>query len=135
MNHKEMMQALIAGETLIVNGEGTNNYKIHLCPQTQAISDSNNNIISWLPGPLYEVSVVSRTININGFEVPEPLRIKPKKDTYYFKPALNNPQSPIRYRWRDDSQDHYNLNAGLVHLTKEAAVLHGIALLSFMKQK
>lgn len=78
-----------------------------------------------------------RTININGFEVPEPLREPPNNRTKYY--AVYIPPISFAELWwtgdEDDKDDRYYLDHGLIHLTKEAATLHREALLSFTKVK
>ena len=73
-----------------------------------------------------------KTININGFDVPEPVR-KPLayNDYYYVCDLRGNYQNSIR--WTDDCYDFEWLNLGVIHLTLEAAELHRQALLSFTK--
>lgn len=133
MNHREMMQALLNGDTLVVNNIG-DNYELHLCPKTQMIKDIGDITVCWIPHPNRDVTIKQRTININGFEVPAPLHTKPEDGTTYFKPSIKNAHVPVPFRWYGLKSDDDNLSAGLVHLTKEAAILHATALLSFTKQ-
>ena len=74
-----------------------------------------------------------KTININGFDVPEPVR-KPLayNDYYYICDLRSDRQNSVK--WTDDHYDLEWLNLGVIHLTSEAAELHKQALLSFMKQ-
>ena len=75
-----------------------------------------------------------RTININGFEVPEPYRGELKITGSYFTPYLSDPSDPfMKCDWGDDPEESELLSLGLIHLTKEAAILHAKALLSFTK--
>ena len=78
-----------------------------------------------------EYRLKPRTININGFEVPEPLRSVPSYGTPYFIPDMID---VLDVRWNNHSDDHRMLNAGIVHLTREAAEKHLEALLSFTKE-
>lgn len=81
-----------------------------------------------------------KTITINGYEVPEPLRVAPEEETIVYIPSLAtkdwgdapayNTDSftishPIPYRFK------VLLMEGICHLTQEAAELHAKALLSF----
>jgi hypothetical protein len=70
-----------------------------------------------------------KTININGFEVPEPMREAPKQGTEYCIPYLLG--QPETHCWYGSSIDKSLLKAGLVHATYEAADLHSKALRSF----
>lgn len=75
-----------------------------------------------------------KTININGFEVPEPCR----------EPLPNGQQFyicfyPIGFgylisRWSGDKDDMRWLKLGLIHSSKEGAALHSNALLSFTRR-
>jgi hypothetical protein len=71
-----------------------------------------------------------KTIIINGFEVPEPMRVRPAVDTTYFYPHLFS--GGVRtFSWEGDDMDERAFKSGLCHLTKEAAGLHLEALMSF----
>ena len=72
-----------------------------------------------------------RTININGFEVPEPVREPLETDTNYYCPHLASSELVSVSTWWDDGCDARRLKSGIIHLTKEAAVTHAKALLSF----
>ena len=71
-----------------------------------------------------------RTININGIEVPEPLREAPEIGSYFWVPNIPIP-SPYRLSWEGKEVDFLALRAGLAYRTKEAADTHGRALASF----
>lgn len=72
-----------------------------------------------------------RTININGFEVPEPLRVVPEVGVRVYK--VLTPY--IEYEsYIDGDDDRKMLKAGIIHLTREAAEKHLEALLSFTKE-
>lgn len=74
-----------------------------------------------------------RFIDINGHKVPEPLRVAPAYDTRYYVPDLVSNILFSAYLWQDDDFDNCWLKLGFVHLTKEAAISHAQALLSFTK--
>ena len=76
-----------------------------------------------------------KTININGFEVPEPVREPLELATSYYTPDLSAPEGYRIYTWSDINLDWKELNLGLIHLTKEAAILHSKALLSFTSKE
>lgn len=78
-----------------------------------------------------------RTININGHEVPEPLREAPEVGTQIFIVSLSS-QSRDRVapnRWSNCAVHSTWIDDGLIHLTREAAELHARALLSFTEAK
>ena len=74
-----------------------------------------------------------RTININGYEVPEPLRTAPAANTRCY--LVRGYIYPFEFRWEHlaSSRDAY-LKMGMIHLTKEAAELHSKALRSFTER-
>lgn len=74
-----------------------------------------------------------RTININGIEVPEPMREKPEDGTKYYMPMCDN---EVDFSvWQNSMSDNRWLSWGVCHLTREAAELHAKALLSFTKKE
>lgn len=75
-----------------------------------------------------------KTISINGFEVPEPLREAPVDGAkvYLVDLAISLEAKVMSYTYQSCIvANRLFLEAGLVHLTKEAAELHAKALLSF----
>lgn len=74
-----------------------------------------------------------RTININGIEVPEPMREEPEIGTYYYIASLTT--STYKFKWNNDVVDNEYFNYGLCQSTREAAKLHANALLSFTKKE
>lgn len=78
-----------------------------------------------------EYRLKPRTININGFEVPEPLRHEPSDGTDYYVLDMSEVSE---MKWTSDVSEHQWLKAGIIHLTREAAEKHLEALLSFTKE-
>ena len=74
-----------------------------------------------------------RTININGFEVPEPVREPLKDDQKYWLAGITS-GTPVAYWWCNDEADKKWLAAGLIHLTEDAAQIHIDAMLSFTRR-
>lgn len=72
-----------------------------------------------------------RTININGYEVPEPLRTAPCVGTTVYYPCLSKFSRVNCNKFWDTSVSDMLLESGLLHLTREAAEIHAKALLSF----
>lgn len=83
--------------------------------------------------PSYEYRRKPKTILINGFEVPEPVRDPLHYDQEYW---LANPteHTARKYEWEGDDVDLRWLAAGLIHLDKESAQIHIDALLSFTRR-
>ncbi len=75
-----------------------------------------------------------RTININGFEVPEPVREPLEYRQDYYMPSIAFDPGTDHHTWRGDKYDDEWLARGLIHLTKEAAETHAKALLSFTQK-
>ena len=75
--------------------------------------------------------IAPRTIRIGAFDVPEPYRGEMREGQGYFIPnicCISEFASGVR--WHGGKFDHIYLKRGLVHLTPEAAELHGKALAS-----
>jgi hypothetical protein len=75
--------------------------------------------------------VKPRTININGIEVPEPVREPLEEGTRYWTCGAG---VVVAYTWVSDASDKGLLANGWIHLTKEAAETHHRALISFTKR-
>lgn len=101
-------------------------------------SHSAEKWIACFENPVWDINRVYRrkqkTININGFEVPEPLREAPTKDTEYFCVNFLHTNLVSEWAWCNHDIEYEYLTKGLIHLTKEAAELHAKALLSFTKK-
>jgi hypothetical protein len=75
-----------------------------------------------------------KTININGFEVPEPVR-EPLEYPQEFYLVSTTTENLGSMRWGNHNEQQYRwLKQGLIHLTKENAELHAKALLSFTQK-
>ena len=79
-------------------------------------------------------NVSTTTININGYDVPEPVK-EPLEDgqLYHTASFLSNDGAPYVETWCNDTIDNQYLNDGLIHLTQENAEIHIKALKSFTK--
>lgn len=73
--------------------------------------------------------VKPKMILVNGFEVPEPMRVKTTCKTEYFVASVRNDGYFEQYCWFDDSSDKKWLSRGICHTTKEAAIAHAKAML------
>lgn len=76
-----------------------------------------------------------RTININGYEVPEPEREPLSPNEEYWIAALDSSILLATGVWTNHRVDNQALKRGLLHKTREAAIAHAQALLSFTEQK
>ena len=140
-NHKELFEALLAGETLIdrqfqlalLDGEIV--FSV-IDPQTGKLKSFQDNPekFYWL-GEVEKWQIKQKTININGFEVPEPVREVKDTDKSLFVVNIFKPENSIKFSILDQQGAAFRLalSQGLVHYTREAATLHAQALLSFTK--
>lgn len=76
-----------------------------------------------------------KTIRIGDIDVPEPLRVPPDEDTYYYTPCPSFAVVYERCLWDGGEFDLRQLENGLAHLTKEAAITHAKAIISLTKIK
>lgn len=87
----------------------------------------------WYTGGKYRIKPQPpKTININGYEVPEPLRCYPPKGTTVYSVSGAGPFG--RQCWIGDIYQRKLLVRGMLHDTKEAAELHSNALASFTQE-
>lgn len=68
---------------------------------------------------------------INGLEVPEPMRVEPKKHASYFVPDIDYSEMFYEESWDGHPEDIVRFKHGLVHSNPANAILHAKALLSF----
>ena len=78
----------------------------------------------------YEYRIRPNTIRIGEYDVLEPMREMPALGTTYYVVDTITPKSPRKYTWVGDTSDIGWLNRGILHSTRDAAVLHAQALLS-----
>ena len=78
----------------------------------------------------YEYRIRPNTIRIGEYDVPEPMREMPARDTDYYIACITTSGLYGVATWVCDAQDIEWFNLGVVHSTKDAAVLHAKALLS-----
>lgn len=124
LSPREVFEALLAGETL----QDVNNSKMQIRLDGDWVVDIATDDVIDDPTLLYW-KIKPKTININGYEVPEPVR-KPLGigTRYYLTDVCCRPRG---YAWNETEIDFEWLNSGIIHLTKEAAEIHRTALLSF----
>ena len=73
------------------------------------------------------------TININGYDVPEPVREPLKNGKEYYAASPHTRGKPYLYKWEDCEFDKHALKNGLIHKNKKAVKKHNRALMSFTK--
>ena len=82
-----------------------------------------------------EYTPPANTININGYDVPQPVREPLKMGTIYYVADPNTKGEPIYFSWDNKEWDKSTLKNGLIHLSKKAVKKHNKALKSFTKLK
>lgn len=74
-----------------------------------------------------------KTIRIGKYDVPEPVREPLENGTEYWGVDLTAEELAWNYKWNSAVFCNLMWRRGLIHLTKEAAVIHAKALLSLTK--
>lgn len=94
--------------------------------------------IKYLGGDMYPLRIKPKVININGIEVPEPMREMPPEGTSVYWPGFGPDSGDTHTESADvgcyPAMLPYLLRKGLLHLTEEAAAIHAKALLSFTRR-
>lgn len=72
-------------------------------------------------------------ININGYEVPEPVRTPLKNNEKYYHVNLYYEHGFLSETWTGNDFDMWLLKRGVIHLTEENAKIHSDALISFTR--
>lgn len=89
----------------------------------------------WLPknAGMFDSSmqyrIKPRTVKVNGFEVPGPMKVAPSNSVSYWVPVVHFDEWCVEYKWANDIDDFRLLEKGLCHTTKEAATAHAKAML------
>jgi hypothetical protein len=126
-NDRDVLQALLDGET--IQRTRRNGAEV-----LEWFLDSNGYIVypstaEVVPYYIRGIRIKPKTININGYEVPEPLREEPKHGTLVWGATWSNMCTLYTNEYRDF------LSNGFLHLTEEAATTHRMALASFTTLK
>ena len=112
---------------VIVDGCGISGISMHMCDGSYDEGHDNpKDIIGMWSDP-------PKTIRIGEYDVPEPVREPLEKDTEYWIAYFSLAELADSFKWYSDKFDNRALKNGLIHLTKEAAVIHAKALLSLTK--
>lgn len=93
----------------------------------------SNIVLQYLDDADREFRIKPETININGHEVPAPVWEPLVDGERFFMPNLRFDSPVVEYRWAGGAYDIQVLERGLIHLTKDAAIAHAEALLSFTR--
>lgn len=77
----------------------------------------------------YTYESIPKTITVNGFEVPEPVRESLSYDDFYYVICLDADDFSLNESWDNNEKDFLWLSRGIIHLTKDAAIAHAKAML------
>lgn len=83
--------------------------------------------IAFIDGCKYRVK--PKTILVNGFEVPEPMREEPNQGEGYYYASISVGALYGFAAWTKHEADLIRLTRGICHTTKEAAIAHAKAML------
>jgi hypothetical protein len=96
------------------------------CTEGSSINPIRESHLEWRIKPKY--------IMINGYEVPEPLRVAPHILCRVYHPELGTRGLVLNFPWGGVDREVDLLAKGILHLTPEAAKAHADALLSFTRK-
>jgi hypothetical protein len=113
----------------IADGEPVSEFEVYRAGFTHGWSCASNWTL-WIIEPKgWEFRRKQKTIKVNGFDVPEPVR-EPLKDTVNYCIPDPKMEDLFEYRtWTGHRLDMVWLSRGLIHLTKENAIAHAKAML------
>ena len=75
-------------------------------------------------------SIKPKMTLVNGFEVPEPIRVKPNNGDNIFVASIDNISFCFESTWINHEVDCLRLSRCVCHSTKEAAIAHAKAMLN-----
>ncbi len=79
---------------------------------------------------------IPKTIKINGYDVPEPMRVKPEHNGKYYYVDLDIYGGGVNHDYYESHDlDLIRLGRGICHETEQAALIHAKALFSFSELK
>ena len=82
-----------------------------------------------------EYRIKPKTIKVNGFDVPEPMRIRPVVGSTYWIVSLAKAEMCDDYTWEGGPIDELWLSRGICHTTDVAAIAHAKAMLGIDPSK
>lgn len=126
MKHKHAELMMQYAEDAMTNNEPWLLWELNAGSPIWTVPDSHP---KWSEGVGYRRK--PKTISINGYDVPEPYRGEMVEDTEYYFAAMYYGVFAESFVWEGDEVDVRVQSRGLLHLTEEAAELHGKALASF----
>ena len=125
-NYREMYEALLKGETLTYADREIRMNDDGRVYATDIQSTVNVEILTpakWQIKP--------RIININGFQVLEPIREPLEEGESFYLTDMYRDSGYVILKWENTEHRNFLLSKGMLHGTEEAAQLHAKALWSF----
>ena len=80
--------------------------------------------------PRYEFRIAVKFFKIGEMNVPEPAKEQPTKGTQCFVPSILTEELSKSFKWKSSSSDLALMQRGQVHLIKEHAETHALALIT-----
>ncbi|WP_156730744.1 hypothetical protein [Morganella psychrotolerans] len=84
--------------------------------------------------PNVQYRLKPRFIDINGHQVPEPVRVQLGYGTWFYVPSTDCVEMMAKIKWTGDEYCEHYLRSGIIHTNSAAAICHTIALLSFTQK-
>ncbi|HAT3835991.1 TPA: hypothetical protein I8654_002034 [Morganella morganii] len=104
---------------------------VYVAPETQKWVETGGAFVFNMNS---EYRLKPRYIDINGHQVPEPVRESPEDGDELYIADMTSCSGALRLMWTNHEADRRGLARGILHLTKEAAEAHIAALLSFTQK-
>jgi hypothetical protein len=130
LNHREVLEALLAGK--VVRDELDNSILLYLGTDGR-LRNETDTIMDRVFVEGWQLSL--ETIEINGIKAPKGETVVPARGTRLFLPVLHYDDYYSQLSWNGSQAHHDFLSKGLLHLSKEDAIAHAKALLSFTSEE
>lgn len=80
--------------------------------------------------PEYEFRIAIKFFTIGEMQVPEPIKESPAKGVQCFVPSILTEELSKSFKWKNSASDLALMQRGQVHLIKEHAITHALALIT-----
>ncbi|WP_349929418.1 hypothetical protein ABJ384_05660 [Acinetobacter sp. A1-4-2] len=80
--------------------------------------------------PEYEFRIAIKFFTIGEMQVPEPIKESPAKGVQCFVPSILTEELSKSFKWKNSASDLALMQRGQVHLIKEHAITHALALIA-----
>ena len=91
-------------------------------------------IVGFVFQPEIKYRLKPRYIDINGHQVPEPVREPLEYGTWFYVPSTDCVEMMAKIKWTGDEYCEHYLRSGIIHTNSAAAICHTVALLSFTQK-